>query len=60
MPVNSHPYYPVALPRRKSAQNALNRRLGGPQGQSGQSGVEKKALLNTEIEPIVLGRLVIA
>jgi hypothetical protein len=49
--VNSHLYYPVALLRRKSAQNPSNRSLHGPQGRSGQSGVEKTPCCTRQSSP---------
>ena len=47
---------PDALPPQKESRYSLNRRLNGPQSQSGRSGVEEKVFPLIEIEPLFLGR----
>jgi hypothetical protein len=49
MEVSDQPHASDASPQRKSLQYAFNRRLGGPQGQTGRFGDEK----NLSLLPVI-------
>jgi hypothetical protein len=56
MEVSGQIHAPAALPPGKQLRYPLDRRLGGPQSQSGPYGEEKNRLLLQGIEPWLIGR----